>query len=176
MKSGFRFLAVAAALTIFAPSATSKPLTASADPLGFIQGEWISRFEGDDTRIIVSGITVKLVAPSAKANSLFLRLMAPGETIATIGSVKSDGPDPGLSPPLRKVVWGGTCTTVQGPERQRVTSACDIRLTSTPPLPLRSAKNRIGQTVYLSISGFGDFYVTAEKPLIFADYYAYSSQ
>lgn len=175
MKSGYALLAMAA-FAALAPAATSKPLTSGADPLGFIQGEWVSRHEDDDTRLVVSGNAIKLVAPNPKASSLFLRLMNSGETIATIGGVKSDAPDPGLSPPLRKVVWNGNCTKVQGVDRQRVTGPCEIKLVGTPPLPLRRAKNKIGQTVYLAVSGFGEFYVTAEKPLIMADYYAYSAE
>lgn len=166
-------LAAVSVLSLAAPMA-AKELPDGADPVAFMQGEWISRFEGDDARIAVQGNTIRMVSVGAKTSGT-LKFFNAGETIATIGSIKKDGPNPAVTPPLRSVVFNATCTGIQGAERTRYTHDCEVRLTGHPGYTLRSAKPQMGKHYSISIGYVGDFYRVDEKPRIFADYYAYGA-
>lgn len=156
-------------------TAPAKELAAGADPIAFMKGEWISRFEDDTARIIVEGSTIRFVQVGEKTSG-GLKFYQPGETMATIASVKSDGNRQGISTPLREVMFNGICNGIMGMERTRYAYPCVIRLIPAPPLPLKKVKNKIGVSYTLAIEGIHDgFYMADEKQRRYEDYHAYSA-
>lgn len=165
---------VVSSAAVLSGAAHAKELAAGADPIAFMKGEWVSRFEEDTARIIVDGRTIRFVQVGEKTSGT-LKFYRPGEIIATISSVKSDGNRQGISTSLREVKFNAVCNGITGAERTRYEYPCEIMLTPAPPLPLKKAKNKIGVSYTLSVGNINGFYMADEKQRLYEDYHAYSA-